>query len=50
MKPKDVESAFAELVPLLNERQLLISVIAGLSIAKLKSSVANQYADRSHDA
>ena len=34
MKPKDVESAFAELGPLLNERQLLISVIAGLSINK----------------
>ncbi|OCT14131.1 pyrroline-5-carboxylate reductase [Paenibacillus pectinilyticus] len=34
MKPKDVESAFAELRPLLNEGQLLISVIAGLSIEK----------------
>lgn len=34
MKPKDVESSFAELAPLLSERQLLISVIAGLSIEK----------------
>lgn len=34
MKPKDVETAFAELRPLLNEKQLLISVIAGLSIDK----------------
>ena len=34
MKPKDVETAFAELRPVLNEKQLLISVIAGLSIDK----------------
>ncbi|WNR42395.1 pyrroline-5-carboxylate reductase [Paenibacillus roseipurpureus] len=34
MKPKDVESAFAELQPMLHEKQLLISVIAGLSIEK----------------
>ncbi|NOU62963.1 pyrroline-5-carboxylate reductase [Paenibacillus sp. LMG 31461] len=34
MKPKDVESSFAELQPLLSERQLIISVIAGLSIEK----------------
>ncbi|MDR6549525.1 pyrroline-5-carboxylate reductase [Paenibacillus qinlingensis] len=36
MKPKDVETAFAELAPLLNEGQLLISVIAGLSIEKIE--------------
>jgi len=34
MKPKDVESAFAELQPLLRDGQLLVSVIAGLSTAK----------------
>lgn len=37
MKPKDVENAFAELQPLLNEQQLLVSVIAGLSIAKTEA-------------
>lgn len=36
MKPKDVESSFAELQHLLNEQQLLVSVIAGLSIAKVE--------------
>ncbi|NQX64832.1 pyrroline-5-carboxylate reductase [Paenibacillus alba] len=37
MKPKDVVTAFAELQPLLNEKQLLVSVIAGLSIAKAEA-------------
>ncbi|MDD9267696.1 pyrroline-5-carboxylate reductase [Paenibacillus sp. GCM10023248] len=37
MKPKDVVTAFAELKPLLNEKQLLVSVIAGLSIAKMET-------------
>jgi pyrroline-5-carboxylate reductase len=37
MKPKDVIDAFAELKPLLSERQLLISVIAGLTIDKIQS-------------
>ncbi|SDN85458.1 pyrroline-5-carboxylate reductase [Paenibacillus sp. yr247] len=37
MKPKDVVTAFAELQPLLNDQQLLISVIAGLSIAKTEA-------------
>jgi pyrroline-5-carboxylate reductase len=37
MKPKDVVTAFAELQPLLNEKQLLVSVIAGLSIAKTEA-------------
>ncbi|MEW9698926.1 pyrroline-5-carboxylate reductase [Paenibacillus sp. SI8] len=36
MKPKDVEASFADLQPLLNEKQLLVSVIAGLSIAKIE--------------
>ncbi|MBP1961908.1 pyrroline-5-carboxylate reductase [Paenibacillus aceris] len=37
MKPKDVVTAFADLQPLLNEGQLLVSVIAGLSIAKIEA-------------
>jgi pyrroline-5-carboxylate reductase len=37
MKPKDAEAAFQELQPLLHEGQLLISVIAGLSIAKMEA-------------
>ncbi|NEW06022.1 pyrroline-5-carboxylate reductase [Paenibacillus sp. SYP-B3998] len=37
MKPKDVETAFADLQPFLSEKQLLISVIAGLSIAKIEA-------------
>lgn len=37
MKPKDVEKAFSELKPLLNKDQLLISVIAGLSIDKMEA-------------
>lgn len=37
MKPKDVVTAFADLQPLLNEEQLLVSVIAGLSIAKIEA-------------
>ncbi|NOU99154.1 pyrroline-5-carboxylate reductase [Paenibacillus planticolens] len=37
MKPKDVVTAFADLRPLLNEGQLLVSVIAGLSIAKIET-------------
>jgi pyrroline-5-carboxylate reductase len=36
MKPKDVVTAFEDLKPLLNENQLLVSVIAGLSIAKIE--------------
>ncbi|MVO99986.1 pyrroline-5-carboxylate reductase [Paenibacillus lutrae] len=36
MKPKDVESSFADLKPLLSERQLLVSVIAGLTIHKME--------------
>ncbi|MDU0200021.1 pyrroline-5-carboxylate reductase [Paenibacillus sp. MAH-36] len=36
MKPKDVVTAFEDLKPLLNENQLLVSVIAGLSIAKME--------------
>ncbi|MNI22043.1 Pyrroline-5-carboxylate reductase [compost metagenome] len=36
MKPKDVESSFPELKSLLHEGQLLVSVIAGLSIAKIE--------------
>ncbi|MFC0214796.1 pyrroline-5-carboxylate reductase [Paenibacillus chartarius] len=35
MKPKDVESSFAELKQHLSSRQLLVSVIAGLSIGKI---------------
>jgi pyrroline-5-carboxylate reductase len=35
MKPKDVETAFQELKPLLHEGQLLVSVIAGLSTSKI---------------
>ncbi|TXK81366.1 pyrroline-5-carboxylate reductase [Paenibacillus sp. N3.4] len=42
MKPKDVVTAFAELQPLLNEQQLLISVIAGLSIAKIETLLQSQ--------
>lgn len=37
MKPKDVVTAFTELEPLLNEKQLLVSVIAGLSIGKIET-------------
>jgi pyrroline-5-carboxylate reductase len=37
MKPKDVEASFRNLQPMLNEKQLLISVIAGLSIAKIEA-------------
>ncbi|MBD0380531.1 pyrroline-5-carboxylate reductase [Paenibacillus sedimenti] len=37
MKPKDVETSFGDLQPLLNEKQLLISVVAGLSIAKIEA-------------
>ncbi|MGG1550538.1 pyrroline-5-carboxylate reductase [Paenibacillus ferrarius] len=37
MKPKDVESSFAELRSQLRENQLLVSVIAGLSIAKTEA-------------
>jgi pyrroline-5-carboxylate reductase len=37
MKPKDVETSFRDLKPLLNEKQLLVSVIAGLSIAKIEA-------------
>ncbi|WP_068775452.1 pyrroline-5-carboxylate reductase [Paenibacillus sp. FJAT-26967] len=36
MKPKDVESSFADLKPLLTERQLIVSVIAGLTIHKME--------------
>ncbi|MFD0694773.1 pyrroline-5-carboxylate reductase [Paenibacillus sp. GCM10027628] len=36
MKPKDVETSFADLQPLLNEKQMLVSVIAGLSISKIE--------------
>jgi pyrroline-5-carboxylate reductase len=37
MKPKDVETTFVDLKPLLHDGQLLISVIAGLSIAKIET-------------
>ncbi|UJF36138.1 pyrroline-5-carboxylate reductase [Paenibacillus hexagrammi] len=37
MKPKDVETAFRDLQPLLNERQMLVSVIAGLAIPKIEA-------------
>jgi len=36
MKPKDVETSFAALKPLLREEQLLVSVIAGLTIDKIE--------------
>lgn len=39
MKPNDVKAALAELKPLLNEQQLLISVVAGLSIATISDIV-----------
>ncbi len=42
MKPKDVESSFRDLQPLLNENQLLVSVIAGLSIAKMETLLQTQ--------
>ncbi|MCY9589313.1 pyrroline-5-carboxylate reductase [Paenibacillus chitinolyticus] len=36
MKPKDVEASFDELKPMLNGSQLLVSVIAGLTIRKIE--------------
>jgi pyrroline-5-carboxylate reductase len=42
MKPKDVEMSFQDLKPLLSERQLLVSVIAGLSIAKMERMLDTQ--------
>jgi pyrroline-5-carboxylate reductase len=42
MKPKDVEISFQELKPLLSERQLLVSVIAGLSITKMEHLLDTQ--------
>ncbi|MDP5273881.1 pyrroline-5-carboxylate reductase [Chengkuizengella axinellae] len=36
MKPKDAESAFQELNPLLNETQIIVSVIAGLTIETIQ--------------
>jgi pyrroline-5-carboxylate reductase len=35
MKPKDVETSFRDLKHVIHDRQLIISVIAGLSIAKI---------------
>ncbi|MBP1994785.1 pyrroline-5-carboxylate reductase [Paenibacillus eucommiae] len=42
MKPKDAVTAFQELKVLLNERQLLISVIAGLSIEKMETLLGSR--------
>jgi pyrroline-5-carboxylate reductase len=42
MKPKDVETAFQDLKPLLSERQLLVSVIAGLSTVTMESLLDKQ--------
>lgn len=40
MKPKDAKKAITELAPLLNPKQFLISVIAGLSIKSIGSSLS----------
>lgn len=40
MKPKDAAAALRELQPLLTERQLLVSVIAGMSIGTMERLVA----------
>jgi pyrroline-5-carboxylate reductase len=41
MKPKDVAQALSDLRPFLRPEQLLISVVAGLSIAKIEKLIGN---------
>jgi pyrroline-5-carboxylate reductase len=43
MKPKDAGSAIAELSPLLTEKQLIVSVIAGLSMSTIEALLKGSY-------